>query len=59
MHSLTNPLEDTTDRKFDNGSPAAEWKIVLANISEDFYVERKEFCASVYNYEEYSNVYFR
>ena len=63
MQFLLNPPEDAYSyyRKIDNGSAATEWKFVfLANhikMSEDFYVELKEFCASVYDYEVYLSEY--
>ncbi|KAL5509655.1 hypothetical protein EMCRGX_G005057 [Ephydatia muelleri] len=60
MQSLLNPPEDAYSyyRKVDNGSAATEWKVVFLHpskyhikMSEDLYVELKEFCASVYDYE--------
>ena len=60
MQSPLNPPEDA----YDNGSAATEWKVVFLHpskyrikMSEDFYVELKEFCASVYDYEVYLSEY--
>ena len=61
MHSIFNPPEEAYG-KIDNGSAAAEWKVVFLHpskyhikMSEDFYVELKEFCA--YDYEIYLGEY--
>ena len=62
MQSPLNPPEDAYSyyRKIDNRSAATEWKVVFLHprkyhikMSEDFYVELKEFCVSVYDYEVY------
>ena len=66
MQSLLNPHEDVYSyyRKINNGSAATEWRFVFLHpskyhikMSEDFYVELKEFCASVYDYEVYLSEY--
>ena len=66
MQSLLNPPEDAYSyyRKIDNGSATTEWKVVFLSpskyhikMSEDFYVELKEFCASVCDYEVYYSEY--